>query len=43
MPDIPPEDQRKIGDTAGRIIRGKRMIFEVSPDEVGMVQDVREA
>jgi len=43
MPDIPPEEARKIGDTAGRIMRGKRMIFEISPDEVGMVQDVREA
>ena len=43
QPDIPPEEERKIGDTAGRIKRGKRMIFEVSPDEVGMLQDVREA
>ena len=43
QPDIPPEEERKIGDTAGRIKRGKRMIFEISPDEVGMVQDVREA
>lgn len=41
-PEIPPEDQRKIGDTAGRITRGKRMVFEISPDEVGMVEDVRE-
>jgi hypothetical protein len=23
--------------------RGKRIIFEISPDQVGMVQDVREA
>jgi len=43
QPDIPPEEVRKIGDTAGRIKRGKRMVFEISPDEVGFVQDVREA
>jgi nitroimidazol reductase NimA-like FMN-containing flavoprotein (pyridoxamine 5'-phosphate oxidase superfamily) len=41
QPDIPPEEERKIGETAGRIKRGKRMIFEISPDEVGMVQDQR--
>lgn len=43
QPEIPPEDERKIGDTAGRIKRGKRMIFEISPDEVGMVEDLRGA
>lgn len=43
QPDIPPEEERKIGDTAGRIKRGKRMIFEISPDEVGMVEDLRGA
>ena len=43
QPDIPPEEDRKIGDTAGRVKRGKRIIFEISPDQVGMVQDVREA
>jgi len=42
-PEIPPEEERKIGDTAGRILRGKRTVFEVSPDQVGMIQDVREA
>lgn len=42
QPDIPPEDERKIGQTAGRISRGARTIFEVSPDEVGMLADVRE-
>ena len=41
-PEIPPEEERKIGDTAGRIMRGKRTVFEISPDQVGMVQDVRE-
>jgi nitroimidazol reductase NimA-like FMN-containing flavoprotein (pyridoxamine 5'-phosphate oxidase superfamily) len=41
QPDIPPEEERKIGETAGRIKRGKRMIFEISPDEVAMIQDVR--
>jgi hypothetical protein len=43
QPDIPPEEDRKIGDTAGRVKRGKRIIFEVSADQVGMVQDVRDA
>jgi hypothetical protein len=43
QPDIPPEEDRKIGDTAGRVKRGKRIIFEISPDQVGMLQDVREA
>ena len=42
QPDIPPEETRKIGDTAGRIKRGKRMVFEISPDLVGWVGDVRE-
>lgn len=42
QPDIPPEPDRKIGDTAGRISSGLRTIFEVSPDEVGMLADVRE-
>lgn len=42
QPDAPPEDERMIGDTAGRIRRGKRVIFEISPDEVGMIGDVRE-
>jgi hypothetical protein len=42
QPEIPPEEERKIGDTAGRIKRGKRMIFEISPGQVGMVDDVRE-
>jgi nitroimidazol reductase NimA-like FMN-containing flavoprotein (pyridoxamine 5'-phosphate oxidase superfamily) len=41
-PDIPPEETRKIGDTAGRIMSGKRAVFEISPDEVGMVRDLRE-
>lgn len=41
-PEVPPEDQRKIGETAGRIQRGVRVIFEISPDEVGMIEDVRE-
>lgn len=43
QPDVPPEENRKIGDTAGRIQRGKRTVFEISPDTVGMVRDVREA
>jgi len=42
-PDIPPEEERKIGDTAGRVMRGLRIIFEISPDQVGMVQDLRGA
>ena len=42
QPEIPPEDERHIGDTAGRVKRGKRIIFEISPDEVGAIQDVRE-
>ena len=42
LPDIPPEDERRIGETAGRIRRGVRVIYEISPDEVGMLQDVRE-
>jgi len=42
QPDIPPETDRKIGDTAGRISRGVRIIFEVSPDQVGMLSDLRE-
>jgi nitroimidazol reductase NimA-like FMN-containing flavoprotein (pyridoxamine 5'-phosphate oxidase superfamily) len=41
-PDPPPEDERKIGETAGRVQRGVRVIFEISPDEVGMIQNVRE-
>lgn len=41
QPDIPPEQERRIGDTAGRIKRGKRIVFEISPDEVGMIADVR--
>lgn len=41
-PDIPPEADRKIGDTAGRIMSGKRTVFEISPQEVGMMQEVRE-
>lgn len=42
QPEIPPEEERHIGDTAGRVKRGKRIIFEISPDELGMIQDVRE-
>ncbi len=41
-PEPPPENLRKIGDTAGRVQRGLRVIFEISPDEVGMLQNVRE-
>lgn len=42
QPDIPPEEDRKIGDTAGRITRGVRVIYEISPEQVGMLGDVRE-
>lgn len=42
-PEIPDESERKIGETAGRIKAGKRVIFEISPDEVGKLSDVREA
>ncbi len=42
QPDVPPEDQRKIGDTAGRIQRGLRSIFEIIPEEVGMIEELRE-
>ena len=42
QPDIPPEDQRKIGDTAGRVKRGRRVIYEITPEEVGMIEELRE-
>jgi len=41
-PDIPPESDRKIGDTAGRVTRGKRVIFEIVPREVGMIATLRD-
>lgn len=41
QPDVPPEERRMIGDTAGRIQRGKRVILEISPDEVGMIGQAR--
>ncbi|MBW2231141.1 MAG: pyridoxamine 5'-phosphate oxidase family protein [Deltaproteobacteria bacterium] len=40
-PEIPPEDERKIGETAGRIKRGVRVIYEIVPAEVGMISSVR--
>ena len=42
QPDVPPEDQRKIGDTAGRVQRGVRVIYEIAPEKVGMIQELRE-
>jgi nitroimidazol reductase NimA-like FMN-containing flavoprotein (pyridoxamine 5'-phosphate oxidase superfamily) len=41
QPDVPPEDQRKIGETAGRIRRGVRIIYEIVPAEVGMIESIR--
>ena len=41
QPDIPPESDRKIGETAGRIKRGVRVIFEIVPKEVGMIKALR--
>ena len=41
QPDVPPEDQRKIGETAGRIKRGVRIIYEIVPAEVGMIESIR--
>ena len=42
QPEIPAEEARKIGDTAGRVTRRRRVIYEISPDQVGMLADVRE-
>ena len=42
QPDVPPEDERRIGETAGRVKRGVRVIFEVSADEAGMLAEVRD-
>ena len=42
QPDIPPEGERKIGETAGRVTRGVRIIFEIAPDTAGMIDSVRE-
>src|SRR5258708_5515462 len=36
--ESPRGEGRKPGAAAGRIMRGKRRIFEGSPDQVGMVQ-----
>ena len=41
QPDVPPEEQRHIGETAGRIKRGVRVIWEVNLGEAGMIQDLR--
>ena len=41
-PDVPPEDERRIGETAGRVERGVRVIFEVGADEAGMLAEVRD-
>ena len=41
QPDIPLEEERKIGDTAGRIKRGVRVIFEIIPHEVEMIEALR--
>jgi len=41
QPDVPPEDQRKIGETAGRIKRGVRVIYEIVPAEVAMIASAR--
>ena len=41
QPEIPDESERKIGETAGRIKRGVRVIYEISPDEVGVLNNVR--
>ena len=41
QPGIPPEDQRKIGETAGRITRGVRVIYEIVPTEVAMIPATR--
>ena len=42
QPDIPDEDKRKIGDTAGRIKRGVRVIWELTANKAGLIQNVRE-
>ena len=42
QPDIPDEDKRKIGDTAGRIKRGVRVIWEITANKAGLIQNVRE-
>ncbi|MAG33773.1 MAG: hypothetical protein CL908_23075 [Deltaproteobacteria bacterium] len=41
QPDVPPEDQRKIGETAGRIKRGVRVIYEIVPSVVAMIASAR--
>ena len=41
QPDVPDEDKRKIGDTAGRIKRGVRVIYEIKASEAGLIQNVR--
>ena len=43
QPDIPDEDKRKIGDTAGRIKRGVRVIWELTANRAGLIQNVRES
>jgi len=41
QPEIPPEAERKIGQTAGRLKRGVRAIFEIVPEEVDMIGNLR--
>ena len=42
QPGIPPEDERRIGETAGRVKRSVRVIFEVSAEEAGMLSELRD-
>ena len=41
QPDIPDEDKRKIGDTAGRIKRGVRVIYEITASKADQIQNLR--
>ncbi len=42
QPEIPDHDKRKIGETAGRVKAGLRVIYEVIPSEVGVIRKVRD-
>ena len=42
QPEVPPEDERRIGETAGRIRRGVRVVYEVRAEEAGMLAEIRD-
>ena len=41
MPSIPNESERKIGDTAGRIMAGRRVVYEITPVKAAFLPEGR--